>query len=269
MTIAPAKPHVTTPGMPALIRVHTRAQILEQLRIPIAVVSSALFPSLSLVFFVLPQQSTVDDPLQALVAIAQLAMFGVMSSFLFNYGIGVAEERANPWSSYVRTLPAGPVPPTLARALTALIFAFIALIPLLALGFLFTQAGSAFTDGTLPWWRIPAALTVWLLCGLPFLALGLVIGYLCTSKVAIAVTQVVFFPLAFAGGMLLPPFLFPDWLNTLSLFLPSRAARDISVEMLTGTGLHATSILCILAWMVAFGALALWANRRDQGRRFR
>ncbi|MBG6216171.1 ABC-2 type transport system permease protein [Arthrobacter sp. CAN_A6] len=269
MTAAQKNARSAAPGMPALIKVHARAQILEQLRIPVAVISSALFPSLSLIFFVLPQQSTADNPMQALMAIAQLALFGVMSSFLFNYGIGVAEERANPWSSYVRTLPAGPVPPTLARAVTAMLFAFIALVPLLALGLLFTQAGSAFTDGTLPWWRVPVALVVWLLCGLPFLALGLVIGYLCTPKVAIAVTQVAFFPLAFAGGMLLPPFLFPEWLNAFSLFLPSRAARDIGVETLTGTGMHNTSILCIVAWTVAFGALAVWANRRDQGRRFK
>lgn len=269
MTAAAANPPPAAPGILALIRVHARTQILEQLRIPVAVISSALFPSLSFTFFVLPQQSTTNDPVQALAAVGQLAMFGVMNSFLFNYGIGVAEERANPWSSYVRTLPAGPVPPTLARALTATVFAFIALVPLLALAFLLTQAGSAFTDGTLPWWRIPAALVVWLLCGLPFLAMGLVIGYLCTSRVATAVTQVAFFPLAFAGGMLLPPFLFPGWLNTFSLFLPSRAARDIGVHIITGTGMPDTSVLCIVAWTVGLGGLALWANRRDQGRSFR
>jgi ABC-2 type transport system permease protein len=269
VTVSAANPRPAVPGLLTLIRVHARTQILEQLRIPVAVVSSAIFPSLSMTFFVLPQQNTTNDPMQALTAIAQLALFGVMNSFLFNYGIGVAEERANPWNSYLRTLPTGPVPTTLARALTAMVFALIALIPLLTLGFLLTQAGSAFTDGTLPWWRIPAALVVWLLCGLPFLAMGLIIGYLCTPKVATAVTQVAFFPLAFAGGMLLPPFLFPDWLNTFSLFLPSRAARDISVHILTGTAIPATSTLCILAWTMVLGSLALWANRRDQGRRFR
>jgi ABC-2 type transport system permease protein len=87
--------------------------------------------------------------------------------------------------------------------------------------------------------------------------------------VAVAVTQVVFFPMAFAGGMMLPPVMFPDWLNTFSLFLPSRAARDIAVQVLSGQGMHASSILCLVAWTVALGGLALWANRRDQGRRFR
>lgn len=268
MTI-PADPRSAAPSQITLIRAHTKALILEQLRIPVAVLSSTIFPALTLLFFVIPQQATVQDPMTSLTAIAQLALFGVMSAFLFNYGIGVAEDRANPWSSYLRTLPAGPLPSTIARALTAMLFAFLALVPVLVLGATLTSAPEAFTTGILPWWRVPASVVIWLLCGLPFLAMGLFIGYQCTSKVAIAVTQVLFFPLAFAGGMLLPPFLFPDWLNTLSLFLPSRAARDIAVQVFTGGPVEVWSLLTITAWTLLLGALALWANRRDQGRRFK
>lgn len=253
----------------ALIRAHTKAQVLEQLRIPISVISSTVFPTLALVFFVLPQQAVISNPAASLIAVSQLALFGVMSAFLFNYGIGVAEDRANPWSSYVRTLPAGAVPPTVARALTAMMFAFFSLIPVMVVGVFSTAALDAFTTGMLSWWRVPAAVAVWLACGLPFLFLGLLIGYLCTSKVAIAVTQVVFFPLAFAGGLMLPPDLFSPGLNTFSLFLPTRAARDVSVAVFAGQPLGASSLPCLLAWTLALGALAVWANRRDQGRRFR
>ncbi|WP_336714085.1 ABC transporter permease [Arthrobacter sp. USHLN218] len=257
------------PSQASLVLAHSKAQILEQLRIPVAVISSTVFPALVLLFFVVPQELVTSDPMASLTAVAQLAVFGVMSSFLFNYGIGIAEERANPWSSYLRTLPVGPVPPTVARALPAMLFALFALVPVLAIGALLTSAPEAFAGGGLSWWRVPLAVAVWLVCGLPFLALGLFIGYLCTSKVAVAVTQVVFFPMAFAGGMMLPPAAFPEWLNTLSLFLPSRAARDVSVFALTGEGLEAGSVLCLAVWTVLLGGLALWANRRDQGRRFR
>ncbi len=252
-----------------LTKAHTRAQILEQLRIPMAVVSSTIFPSLVLLFFIVPQEAVASNPPAALSAIAQLAMFGVMSAFLFGYGIGVAEDRASPWTTYLRTLPVGPLPGTVARAVTAMMFSFFALIPLLILGAVLTSAPDAFFSGDLSWWRLPLTIAVVLLCGLPFLAMGLTIGYLCTSKVAIAVVQLLFFPMAFAGGMMLPPAVFPGWLNTISLLLPSRAARDLSVESLSGTGLHASSIAVIVAWTLILGALALWANRRDQGRRFR
>ena len=262
-------PTLETKSQLHLIRIHTRAQVLEQLRIPVAVLSSTVFPTLALVFFVLPQTAVTSDPTASLMAIAQLAVFGVMSAFLFNYGIGVAEERANPWSSYVRTLPAGALPPTVARALTAMMFAFFALIPVLVVGALTTAGMDLYLDGTLSWWRLPLSVAVWLVCGLPFLCLGLLIGYLCTSKVAIAVTQVVFFPLAFAGGMMLPPAIFSPGLNAFSQFLPSRAARDISVSAFSGEPLPATSVICFIAWTVLLGTAAVWANRRDQGRRFR
>ena len=252
-----------------LVRAHTKAQVLEQLRIPISIISSTLFPTLALVFFVLPQEAITSNPVASLIAVAQLALFGVMSSFLFNYGIGIAEERANPWSSYVRTLPAGAIPPTAARALTAMMFAFFSLIPVMLAGMFTTSALQAFTSGALSWWRVPAAMLVWLLCGLPFLFLGLLIGYLCTSKVAIAVTQVVFFPLAFGGGLMLPPELFSPGMNSLSLFLPTRAARDLAVTVFAGQPLSPSAVPCILAWTLILGVLAVWANRRDQGRRFR
>ena len=60
-----------------LIRIHTRAQVLEQLRIPVAVLSSTVFPTLALVFFVLPQTAVTSNPQASLMSIAQLAVFGV------------------------------------------------------------------------------------------------------------------------------------------------------------------------------------------------
>lgn len=257
------------PSLFSLIKAHTTAQVREQLRIPIAVISSAIFPTMTFLFFILPQPAITSDPFAALMALAQLAMFGVLSAFLFGYGIGVAEDRANPWTTYLRTLPVGPVPGTVGRAVTAMLFSFIALLPLFLIGALATSALEPYTAGTLGWWRLPSTIVVLLLAGLPFLFLGLTIGYLCTAKVAIAVVQVVFFPLAFVGGMLLPPMIFPDWLNTVSLATPSRVTRDLAVQMLSGTGMHASTVPVLIGWTLVFGALALWANRRDQGRRFR
>jgi hypothetical protein len=53
-----------------------------------------------------------------------------------------------------------------------------------------------------------------------------------------------------------PPAAFPAWLHTLSLALPSRAARDLAVQVTTGTEGSAL-------------ALPVLAYRRDEGRRFR
>ena len=49
-------------------------------------------------------------PVAAMPGTVKLTVGAVMSACLFTYGIGVAEDRAQPWDPYVRTLPAGPLP---------------------------------------------------------------------------------------------------------------------------------------------------------------
>src|SRR6185295_6587180 len=91
-----------------LALVHARYQMLETLRIPIAVVGSAFFPAASMLFFVVPFAG--DQPVAATYATASMVTFAVMTNNLFQYGIGVAEDRAHPWDPFTRTLPAGAGP---------------------------------------------------------------------------------------------------------------------------------------------------------------
>lgn len=260
---------LTEPTQITLVRAHTRAFVLDLLRTPIAIVSTTVFPTLVFCFFILPQTAVTESAIASLVVVAQLGVFGVMSSYLFGYGIGVAEDRANPWTSYLRTLPVGPLPTTVARFLTAAFASVLSLLPLVVAVALLTDAPEAFTSGALSWERIPLTLVALIVAPLPFLGIGLAIGYSMTAKAAVAVAQLVNFPLAFIGGLMLPPVLFPDWLSPVSLATPSRAARDLVVTALTGDPMPASTVPVLLAWTLGMLALALWVNRRDEGRRFR
>lgn len=260
-----ALPHpvaTKAPGAGRLVLLHTRFSILETVRIPIAVIGNLLFPSLAMVFFVVPNPGVAGDPAVATAAVGQLALFAVMSAFLFTFGTGVAEDRALPFDGYVRTLPAGALPRLVARIVTGTVFALASLVPLLLLGWLLT-------DATAPAGTVVLGVVVVLAAALPFLMLGLAIGYRMSSKAAIAVVQVVLFPLAFAGGLFLPPQLFPGWLEGLSRWLPSRAGRELVVEVLTGAPAYAGALAVLVGWGALFTALAVHAYRRDEGRRFR
>jgi len=241
---------------------HARYQLLETVRVPIAVVGMMLFPALALTFFVLPQQEVAQSPTAAAAAVAQLALFAVMSTFTFTYGAGVAEDRALPFDAYVRTLPAGPGARLGGRLVSGLVLGLASLAPLVLLGWLFTAADPGVG-------RLLLGVATVLVAAVPFLCLGLAIGYGLSTKAALAVAQVVLFPLAFAGGLFLPPQMFPAWLDTLSGFLPSRAGRDVVVQAVLGTGATAQDYVVLAAWTLALGALAVWVYRRDEGRRFR
>jgi len=250
------------PGMWRLASLHTRYQFLETIRVPVAVIGNMLFPALAMFFFVVPQAAVADDPLAATSAVGQLAVFAVMSTCLFTYGLGVAEERAQPFDPYLRTLPAGAGPQIAGRVVNGGVFALLGLVPLVLIGRLFTAAtvtGGQFAAG------VGAILAV----ALPFLLLGMAFGYSLSAKAALAVVQATLFPLAFAGGLFLPPKMFPVWLDAFSQALPSRAGRDLMVQALTGQPAYALAVPVLAAWAVLFAALAVWAYRRDQGRRFR
>lgn len=245
-----------------LALLHLRFGFLENIRVPVAVVGTVVFPSLALLFFVVPQEAVAGDPLVATAATAQLAAFAVMSTCIFTYGIGVAEERALPFDPFVRTLPAGPGPRMAGRVMNGTAFAFLGVLPLVLVGWLLTEA-------SIPWTRLVATLALLLVVGIPFLLIGLSIGYALTAKAATAVTQLIVFPLAFAGGMFMPPEIFPDWLDGLSRLLPSRAARDLAVGVATGSGIPVAAVVVLVAWTVVFAVVAATVYRRDEGRRFR
>jgi ABC-2 type transport system permease protein len=79
----------------------------------------------------------------------------------------------------------------------------------------------------------------------------------------------VFFPLAFAGGLLIPPDIFPSWLQAFSTVLPSRGARELVVWASVGTDPSVLALLVFGLWIVLTAGLAVWAYRRDEGQRFR
>ncbi len=101
----------------ALTTLHAKYNLIETLRIPIALIGTLAFPALSLLFFVVPQRTVADNPIFATQAVISLSVFAIMANSLFGFGLSVAENREKPWDPYLRTLPA----PGVARVL-ALVF---------------------------------------------------------------------------------------------------------------------------------------------------
>lgn len=265
MTTAPNTTATATRRPSSTLRIllaHTRLSVLEAAREPIVIVSTVAFPALVLLCFVVPQRAVAGDPAAATAAAGQIALFSIVSVCLFTYGAGVAEDRQRPFDTFLRTLPTAALPPLAARVVTGIVLSAFGLLPVVLISALLTEA-------TVPWARLPLVGLTLLGCGVPFLVIGFAIGYGLRPKAALAVAQVVLFPLAFLGGLFVPPETFPSWLDTASQATPTRAARDLVVATMTGSDLDATWLLVLLAWTLAAGALTVWAFRRDEGRRFR
>ena len=245
-----------------LTLVHFRFQFLELTRTPIAVIGNLAFPAIALLFFVVPQAAVVADPVIATSATAQLAAFAIASTCMFTFGVGVAEDRAKPFAPFQRTLPIGAVPPLAGRVLNGVVWSYIALVPLVVVGATLTSASLSPARAA---WGLLAVIGI----ATPFTLLGLAIGYSMSAKASIAVVQLTLFPLSFAGGMFLPPEMFPGWLDGISRLTPTRGVREMFVSATTGAPLELFFVLVVLGWTVVFATLTTIAYRRDEGRNYR
>ncbi|MEV6305078.1 ABC transporter permease [Actinoplanes sp. NPDC051861] len=241
--------------MSSLALTHAKFQILEVFRIPIAVIGSAFWPAASMAAFVVP--FTRDSPEAATYATASMLTFAVMSTNLFQYGIGVSEDRAQPWDPFVRTLPAGAAPRFIGRILAGLLMMAVSLTPVVLIAKLFTEA-------SLP----PAEFLVIALISLPFILMGLAIGYSLPQKAAIVVAQVLFLPLAFGGGLMTPPGGAPGFVEDIAPFLPTGGAVRLMWSAVGGYAPEFWPTVALAGWTAVFATFAVWAYRRDEGRRF-
>jgi ABC-2 type transport system permease protein len=245
--------------MTSLALTHARFQLLETARIPIALVGSAFFPAVSMLFFVVPFVG--DDKVYATFATASMVTFSVMTTNLFQYGIGVAEDRAQPWDPYTRTLPAGPAPRFAGRILAGLVMMTVSLIPVIVIAALLTAA--TVTPGA-----FVAALAATFVIAVPFTLMGLAIGYALPSKAAIVVAQLLLLPLAFGGGLMTAPGGAPGFVEGLAPYLPTGGAARLMWAAVGDFPLDVSSLVALAGWTVALAGVAVWAYRRDEGRRF-
>jgi ABC-2 type transport system permease protein len=239
--------------------VHARYQLLETVRVPIALIGTVFFPAVAMLFFVVPFVG--DDPVAATYATASMVTFAVMVSNLFQYGVGISEDRAQPWDPYTRTLPAGPAPRLVGRIIAGLTMMFVSLLPVVLIAALLTAATVTPTG-------LLAALGVVVVAALPFILMGLAIGYALPNKAALAVAQIIFFPLAFGGGLLSDPDHAPAFIQAIAPYLPTRGAVELMWAAVGDFRVKPVSIAMLVVWTVVMAVLAAWAYRRDEGRRF-
>ena len=81
---------------------HARLMTLELARHPAYLVPTLVFPAVFFLFFVAPGPGAYPD-----ARMATFAGFAAIGVAFFQFGVGIAVERASPWERYLRTLPIG------------------------------------------------------------------------------------------------------------------------------------------------------------------
>jgi ABC-2 type transport system permease protein len=83
-----------------------------------------------------------------------------------------------------------------------------------------------------------------------------------------AVVQLTFFPLAFAGGLFSGAGQAPGFIETIAPYVPTRGAVELMWAAVGDYRLNPVTLISFAVWTLVLGALAVYGHRRDEGERF-
>jgi ABC-2 type transport system permease protein len=242
----------------ALVRAHARVGFLDLLRWPGYVVPTVVFPAMFFALFDLPFARARADVADA-TTLAFVA-FAIVGVTLYQFGVGIAQERGRPWERYQRTLAAPVFVRFAARIATAVLFGLLtaAMVALVA------RAFTPINLEPMQWLRV---LFYGLCGGIPFVLIGISIGYWMSARAAVPIATACNLLLAYAGGLWMPPAYLPAFVQGISPYLPTRQFADL-LWSVTGDGNAARAAMGLAAYAVFFAIVAAIGYRRDERTRY-
>jgi ABC-2 type transport system permease protein len=234
-----------------LLGAQFRAATLELLRYPAFSIPTLIFPG---TLYLLVAGRARGEPSVRVAGFAAIAVLGVA---FFQFGVGIANDRARSWERYLRTLPARPLTRIAGRVLCALAFAAAS-----AAAVVLAAAGRGVPP---PAARLPALGGTLLLGAIPFALLGIALGYAVRPRAALPLANLLYLPLAYAGGL----WSGPQHAPRVPLVVPTRAWAELLWSAAGAQAWSVGAVGALACWTALFGAAAVWCYRRDEGERFR
>lgn len=239
----------SAPSFARIAWLESRNEFLARLRTPVFALPTLLFPVVFYVMFGLVMNR--GSARAATYLLATYGVFGVMGAAMFGFGVGVALERTQGLLRLRNALPLPPSAYIIAKLASAMLFALLISLCLLAFGVWFGHAEVTLTKAL-------ALVLVNLLGTLPFGALGLYIGTRSGANGAPAIINVVFLPMAFLSGLWMPLSMLPEWIGKLAPVWPSYHLSQLALKVVGQDAgkpawLH---VVVLVAVTVVFAVLA-------------
>lgn len=222
-------------------------------------VPTVLFPAMLYSFF---GAGLAGQGPAAAYAMAAFAVYAVLGVGFYQFGVTVAQDRADPFIRWQRLLPGSVLAPWAARVLAAIGFSAVALLLVLALG---KALGGVVLADAQAWVRL---IIVALFAALPATLLGIALGSLVSARAAVPLANLVFLPLAYLGGLWMPPQLLPDAVAALSVWTPTRAMAELAWAALDGRALPLRYLGVLAFWTVLAAGISATALARQNRAEF-
>jgi ABC-2 type transport system permease protein len=242
----------------ALVRAHARIGFLDLVRWPGYVVPTVIFPAMFFTLFDLPFARRAAEIANGTTL--AFIVFAIVGVTLYQFGVGIAQERGRPWERYVRTLAASAFVRFTARILTALLFGILTALVVALVARALTPIDLSIDQ----WARV---LLYALYGGVPFVLIGISLGYWTSARAAVPIATASNLLLAYAGGLWMPPDDLPRFVQTISPYLPTRQFADL-LWSVTGDANATRAIAGLAIYTVLFAVVAAIGYRRDERTRY-
>lgn len=233
-----------------------KAEILKLSRMPEFAIPTLILPVMFFTLFAVIIPGSRDS---APYLLSTFGVFAVMGPALFGFGAGVAQERERGWLTLKRAVPAPAAALLVAKTSATILIASVSLAAIYLV--------AAFAAGvSLPVSVWIGLLLVHVLSAIPFVLIGLALGFVFGANAAVAVANILYLGMAVLGGLWMPISVFPRIMGQIAQVLPSFHLAEIALSISGAAGEkallgHVLAIFVITA--IAAGlALLAWARQR-------
>lgn len=239
-------------------------EIMKTIRVPIFAVSLFLLPAMLFSLFVLPSVNELQNGVSVgKYTMPSFGVYVVMMAGVFSTGITIANERGMKWNLLLRATPMRISTYFASKVIMALLIGAGAAIFLFA----FARITAGIHLGLRLWAEL---LGTMLVAMLPFIALGLFLGYAVGPQAAAGVANLVVLPLSFMSGLFIPYESLPHFARVIAPYLPAYHSGQLGWHLI-GAG-DDTSVAVHLLWIAGYSLLfvvgAFFFYRRDEGKTF-
>jgi ABC-2 type transport system permease protein len=237
---------------------HSYYLSLELLRQPMYVLSSIMFPSMFFWFFGIPNAKEAG----AIILLTySFACFSILSVVLFQFSVGISQEKETSWYYYVRSLPSFRGINLGSRVISGFLFSTLAIACVLATALLFSDLKIIDID-----W--PQFILRIYIGAIPFALMGICLGLFVSAQSILPVANLTYLVLSFAGGLWMPPNILPAAIQNISTYLPTRMYGELLWSLAKKAEYETKYAYGLLAYGVIFFILTIWLVKREQEKSF-
>lgn len=188
-----------------------------------------------------------------------MCSFGALVAGLTAGGARLSAERSSGWARQLRVTPMPAWSYVGAKAAAGM----LVILPVIALVEIVGATFGGVHLALVTWFELTAVLWV---TALPFVVLGIFIGFMVHAETAFPVVTGLMFLLGYFGGLFNPVSSMPSALQTAARILPSFHHAALGLALLDGRSLSAEHWLVLAAYTAALGLAIIGKHRMEESR---